>query len=85
GIYGYPTLMDGGYVTAPRFGIFSKDGEWIIENEGVHPDVEVEMTPKEVINGGDPQLEKAVEMILDKLEDHKKPGVTKPDPPVRAK
>ncbi|MBS3807201.1 MAG: PDZ domain-containing protein, partial [Bacteroidales bacterium] len=42
GIYGYPTLMDGGYVTAPRFGIFSKDGEWIIENEGVHPDVEVE-------------------------------------------
>jgi len=43
------------------------------------------MTPKKVINGGDPQLEKAVEMILDELEDQKKPEVTKPDPPVRAK
>ena len=29
------------------------------------------MTPKKVINGGDPQLEKAVEMILDELEDQK--------------
>ncbi len=35
GIYSYPVLMDGGYATAPRLGIFSKDGKWIIENEGV--------------------------------------------------
>ena len=83
GIYGYPTLMDGGYVTAPRFGIFSKDGEWIVENEGVHPDVEVEMTPKEVINGKDPQLRKAVEVIMDKLDDEEKKEVEKPEPPVR--
>lgn len=85
GIYGYPTLMDGGYVTAPRFGIFSKDGEWIVENEGVKPDVEVEMTPKEVINGKDPQLEKAVEVIMDQLDDKEKEEVEKPDPPVRVK
>jgi len=85
GIYGYPTLMDGGYVTAPRFGIFSKDGEWIIENEGVAPDVPVEMTPKEVINGRDPQLEKAVEMIMDQLKEADKPEVTQPEDPVRTK
>jgi tricorn protease len=83
GIYGYPTLMDGGFVTAPRFGIFSKDREWIIENEGVHPDVEVEMTPKKVINGEDPQLQKAVEVIMKQLEDKEKEEVKKPDPPVR--
>ncbi len=84
GIYGYPPLMDGGFVTSPRFGIFSKDGEWIIENEGVHPDVEVEMTPKEVINGKDPQLEKAVEVIMKELEEKEEKEVKKPAPPVRA-
>lgn len=84
GIYGYPTLMDGGYVTAPRVGIFSKDKEWIIENEGVHPDVEVEMTPKKVINGHDPQLEKAVEVIMKQLDKPPKKEVTEPDPPIRA-
>jgi tricorn protease len=59
--------MDGGSVTAPNFGIFSKDGEWIIENEGVWPDYDVEMTPKDVIEGRDPQLERAVEVVLERL------------------
>jgi tricorn protease len=68
GIGGTPGLMDGGSVTAPNFGIFSKDGEWIIENEGVPPDFEIEMTPKDVIDGRDPQLERAVEVVLERLQ-----------------
>jgi tricorn protease len=68
GIGGTPGLMDGGSVTAPNFAIFSKDGQWIIENEGVWPDFDVEMTPKDVIEGGDPQLERAVEVVLERLE-----------------
>jgi len=83
GIYSYPPLMDGGYVTAPRLGIFSKDGKWIIENEGVSPDVEVEMTPAEVIAGKDPQLEKAVELLMKDVK--KTPDVTIPKAPLRAK
>ncbi|MFB0565980.1 MAG: PDZ domain-containing protein [Candidatus Aminicenantaceae bacterium] len=71
GIYDYPRLMDGGYVTAPRLAIWSPDGEWEVENVGVPPDAEVEMTPSEVIAGRDPQLEKAVELALKALE--KKP------------
>ena len=67
GIYDYPALMDGGFVTAPRLAIFSPDGEWEVENEGVAPDVEVEMTPKDVIAGHDPQLEKAIELIMAEL------------------
>jgi tricorn protease len=82
GIYNYPVLMDGGTVTAPRLGIFSKDGKWIIENEGVSPDVEVEQTPKEVIAGKDPQLEKAVEIVMSKLGEKKE--IKAPAPPVRA-
>jgi len=68
GIYDYPILMDGGSVTAPRMAIFSPDGQWEVENEGVPPDIEVEMTPKLVIEGKDPQLEKAVEVVLEELE-----------------
>jgi len=68
GIGGTPGLMDGGSVTAPNFGIFSKDGEWIIENEGVPPDFDIEMTPKDVIDGRDPQLERAVEVVLERLQ-----------------
>ena len=68
GIGGTPGLMDGGSVTAPNFGIFSKDGEWIIENEGVSPDYDVEMTPKDVIEGRDPQLERAIEVVLERLQ-----------------
>ena len=82
GIYNYPVLMDGGAVTAPRLGIFSKDGKWIIENEGVHPDVEVEQMPKDVIAGRDPQLEKAVELVVAKLGTRKE--IKAPPPPVRA-
>ncbi len=82
GIYNYPVLMDGGAVTAPRLGIFSKDGKWIIENEGVAPDVEVEQMPKDVIAGRDPQLEKAVELVMAKLEAKKE--IKAPAPPVRA-
>jgi tricorn protease len=67
GIGGTSGLMDGGSVTAPNFAIFSRDGEWIIENEGVAPDYDVEMTPKAVIEGGDPQLERAVEVVLERL------------------
>jgi len=81
GIYNYPVLMDGGTVTAPRLGIFSKDGKWVVENEGITPDVEVEMTPKEVIAGKDPQLEKAVEVLMKQLTPHKE--IKAPKDPVR--
>ncbi|MEZ4660849.1 MAG: PDZ domain-containing protein [Caldilineaceae bacterium] len=67
GIYDYPALMDGGFISAPRLAIFSPDGEWEVENEGVAPDVEVEMTPKLVMAGADPQLEKAIALIMAEL------------------
>ncbi|HDP94248.1 MAG TPA: protease [Candidatus Aminicenantes bacterium] len=68
GISGYPPLMDGGYVTAPSFGIVSEDGEFIIENYGVEPDVEVVIYPRDYQAGRDPQLEKAVETVLEELK-----------------
>jgi tricorn protease len=68
GIGGFPVLMDGGTITAPNFAIWTPDGGWVVENEGVPPDIEVEQTPAEVIAGKDPQLDKAIEVVLKELE-----------------
>jgi tricorn protease len=67
GISGYPPLMDGGSVTAASFGIMDTEGNWVVENEGVSPDVEVVERPKEILAGRDPQLEKAVELAIGAL------------------
>ena len=40
----------GGGVTAPNLAIWTEDG-WVVDNEGVPPDIEVEQTPAEVIQG----------------------------------
>jgi tricorn protease len=79
GIWDVPPLIDGGFITAPRGGFFNVDGRWEVENEGVAPDIEVEQLPAEVIAGRDPQLEKAVEVALELLEQN--PTVLKPQPP----
>jgi tricorn protease len=70
GIGGYPSLIDGGLVTAPRLAIWFPSGDWEVENHGVGPDVEVDFDPKEVRAGRDPQLEKAVQLVLAELEKH---------------
>jgi tricorn protease len=78
GIYGYPVLMDGGTVTAPRVAIYGLHGAWEVENHGVAPDVEVENDPASVASGHDAQLEKAVQITLEAL---KKYPVVIPDHP----
>jgi len=83
GIYDYPVLMDGGFFSSPRLAIFSPDGEWEVENVGVAPDVEVEMTPKLVIAGGDPQLEKAVEIVMAELNANPPKKPARPAPAVK--
>ncbi len=78
GITGYPTLIDGGSVTAPSLAFFTTEGHWGIENEGVAPDIEVEMDPKAWREGRDPQLEKAVQVLLEDLKEHPSPKPTVP-------
>ena len=83
GIGGEPLLMDGGYVTAPSFAAFSKEGKWLIENEGVPPDYEIEMAPALVVQGRDPQLEKAVELVLEALKKNPPKKTSRPTYPKR--
>jgi tricorn protease len=70
GIGGYPQLLDGGSVTAPRYAWFGLTGQWEVENHGVAPDVVVEETPKDVAAGHDRQLETGVQIVLDELKAH---------------
>ena len=83
GISGYPPLVDGGYVTAASFGVMDLEGNWVVENVGVPPDHEVVEYPKDLIAGRDPQLEKAVELVLEALEDWQPPKLPVYTPPAR--
>ncbi len=78
GILGFPSLMDGGSVTAPNFAFWSPKGDWDVENYGVAPDVEVELDPKAVREGHDPQLERAVHVVLESLDKNPLPKYRKP-------
>jgi tricorn protease len=84
GILGFPNLLDGGFVMAPNLAIWTEDG-FIVENEGVPPDVEVEQTPAEVIAGRDPQLEKAIEIVLKQLAENPPARPKRPRFPVRVR
>ena len=84
GVLGFPVLMDGGFVTAPNLGIWTEDG-FIVENVGVPPDIEVEQLPSETIAGRDPQLEKAIEVIMAELEANPPVEPVRPPFPVRVR
>ncbi len=65
---GAPQLMDGGIVTAPSSAVWDPaTSKWIAENAGIEPDIEVENDPELVRQGRDPQLEKAIEVVLAEL------------------
>ena len=84
GVLGFPEFIDGASVTAPNLAIWTQDG-FIVENEGVAPDVEVEQLPGEVIKGNDPQLQKAIEIALEELKKNPPVEPKRPAYPVKVK
>ena len=85
GISGNAGLVDGGYVSVPRFGVFDADEGWIIEGIGVSPDIEIVDRPEQLAKGIDPCVEKAVEVLLQELKEKPVKKVTAPAPPDRSK
>jgi tricorn protease len=83
GIGNRGTLIDGGTIYVPEFAFASSKGQWMIEGHGVDPDIEVENDPRSVIEGKDPQLERAVAEIMKKLKDN--PAKLPPRPPAPVK
>ena len=76
---GHP-LVDGGSVSVSNFAEWDVAGKWIIEGEGVVPDVPVFQDPAAVLQGRDPQLERTVQLLRAQLTE--KP-LSRPAPPPR--
>jgi tricorn protease len=85
GILGFPVLMDGGFISAPNIAFWTPEDGYAVENEGVPPDIEVEQLPKDLIEGRDPQLEKAIEVVLEMLEENPPEQPEQPPFPVRVR
>jgi len=70
GISGNPALIDGGYLSAPTFAFYKTNGHWGIEGHGVDPDIEVVDDPALMVDGGDPQLDAAIQEVLTECDQH---------------
>jgi tricorn protease len=81
GLSGNATFVDGGSVDVPTFRIYDGDGKWVVENVGVAPDVEVFDLAERRLDGGDPSLEKGVEILLDALAKRPAAALKAPLPP----
>ena len=79
GITGSKSYVDGQDVRVPFFTSYSTEGEWIVENHGVDPDIVVDINPFEDYLGNDAQLNKAIEYLLEELKSYKPlPGIPAP-------
>jgi tricorn protease len=76
-------LLDGGTVFVPEFGAADADGHWIIEGHGVDPDIVVDQDPVAVLDGHDPQLERAVEELMKLLPAAPGGLPERPAPPIK--
>jgi tricorn protease len=85
GISSHGPLLDGGQVFVPEQGTNDVDGSWIIEGHGVDPDIEVDNDPAAVIAGRDPQLERAVAYLLEKIAREPRKLPQRPADPVKTK
>ncbi len=77
GITGSLPFIDGQDLRKPEFASYSsEESEWIIEGYGVDPDIYIDNDPYEEFKGNDAQLDKAIEVIMEQMDEYK------PVPPV---
>lgn len=84
GLTGTPGLIDGASLSVPTFGFYETDGTWGIEGHGVDPDIPVWDDPAKMQNGGDPQLDAAIQHMLDELRRNPYKAPAKPAYPDRS-
>ena len=68
GIAKNPPFIDGGRITVPFITFYETDGTLTMEGHGVDPDIEVVDDPALMVEGGDPQLDAAIEHMLDEIQ-----------------
>jgi len=83
GIINMIPLTDGGLVTQANVGFANLRGDWVVENRGALPDIHVENRPEDLLAGRDPQLERAIEVVLQQLEQSPPMVLEPPEFPVK--
>jgi tricorn protease len=68
GIKGLLRLSDGTGITIPKDSLADINGSWIIENEGISPDIEVELAPDDFEKGRDRQLDRAIAVVKERMK-----------------
>jgi tricorn protease len=72
-------LTDGGLARAPSMGVYGGESEWLIEQIGFIPDIEVDNLPHATFNGEDAQLNAAIRFLQQKIAEDPRP--VPPPPP----
>ena len=70
GILNAQTTIDNGTVNQSNNCFFGKEGKWLVENHGADPDILIDNDPTSVMAGKDNQLDKAIEVVLQKIKEH---------------
>jgi tricorn protease len=82
GVSMFYTLIDGGRMTCPDYRIYTPDGHWIVENQGITPDIVVDLEPKQVFEGYDAQLMRGIEELKKMITADPRPWPKHPPFPV---
>ena len=80
GITNHGPLLDGGTVNVPEFGLGQPDKGWIVEGEGVTPDIEVDNDPASTV---DAQLDRGIAEVMQRIEEDPPVWPAKPPSPVK--
>ena len=83
GISGHGSLIDGGVVFVPQYATNDLEGNYVIEGYGVVPDIEVENTPKSIIEGQDLQLDRGIAEVLEAMRNDPRSLPARPADPVK--
>ncbi len=78
GISGAPQLIDNGFISVPTFRMYNPDGSWFKEGHGVDPDIEVPEDPGAIARGADPQIDRALEYLMEELKTYRPPVPPRP-------
>ncbi len=87
GLVGYgsvPGFIDGSGCAVPNWAFYENDGTWGVEGYGVDPTHPVMDDPALMVNGGDPQLDVAIDLMLEAIETNPRIDVPIPPYPNRA-
>ncbi len=77
------TVTDGGLARAPMSGVYGPEGKWLIEQEGVIPDIVVDNLPHATFMGQDAQLDAAIAYLQKKIAEDPRPVPKAPAYPKR--